>query len=214
MVQVGDLGYWPRHPQGASFLERIVSAAGETGVEVWFCDGNHEDHTQLPHDTATDPLEVMPRLWWVPRGTVVDLGGRRILFLGGAVSIDQERRTPEVTWFSQEIPSEEHWQRARAAGSVDVVIAHDTVPGMPVSGVPTLLIPWSIRRRARDHRRHLEEIHRILRPRVWVHGHWHQRATAQLDGTRFESLGHDRGAFTDSAVILDLADLSVHRIDA
>lgn len=211
VVQVGDFGFWPRFEQGQAYLDGVSEHARHRNVSVWFCDGNHEDHDELPHETATDPVELRPSLFWVPRGAVLEWDGRRLLFFGGAVSIDQDSRISGWTWFSNEIPSETQWQRAQRAEAVDVVIAHDTVPEMPVRGLPPLSIPWSARRRASDHRKRLRALCKELEPAWWFHGHFHQRASARLWGTRFESLGHDRGDFEQSYVALDLATLE--RVD-
>jgi hypothetical protein len=204
IVQVGDFGYWPRFDQGMAFLSAVSARATERGVDIWFCDGNHEDHDSLPHDTRDTPLMVAPSVHWVPRGTVLTWARTRMLFFGGAVSVDQDSREAGWTWFADEIPSEEAWRRAVAAGPVDVVVAHDTIPGMPVRGLPPLAVPWSARRRAREHRARLRDLRDAVSPTLWVHGHWHQRATARIAGTLFESLGHDRGPFEDSFLAVDL----------
>lgn len=207
VVQVGDFGYWPRFEEGRSFLSAVSARAVSAGVDVFFCDGNHEDHEFLPHDSVLDPHEVAPGVNWVPRGTVLEWEGTRLLFFGGAVSVDRDSRQTGWTWFADEIPSEAAWARAESAGTVDVVVAHDTVPGMPVRGVPPLSIPWSSRRRATEHRRRLQALQETVTPALWVHGHWHQRATARLGGTRFESLGHDRGTQDDATLVVDLGTL-------
>jgi predicted phosphodiesterase len=211
VVQVGDFGFWPRYEEGVAYLEAVSEATRRHGVEVWFCDGNHEDHDELPHDTSLEPVELFPGIRWVPRGTVLEWAGRRILFMGGAVSVDRDFREAGRSWFASEIPTAAQWARAGEAGRVDLVVAHDTVPGMPVKGTrPTLSIPWSARRRASDHRKRLRSLRDAVEPAVWVHGHWHQRATARLDGTRFESLAHDRVGLRGSVLVCDLGDLSLH----
>lgn len=204
IVQVGDFGYWPRFERGLSFLDAVSRHALARGVSVWFCDGNHEDHDSLPHDARHDPVEVAPGVHWVPRGTVLEWTEARLLFFGGAVSVDQDSREAGWTWFAQEIPSQTAWQQALAAGPVDVVVAHDTVPGMPVRGLPPFSIPWSARRRAAEHRRGLQGLLETVQPALWVHGHWHQRATARIAGARFESLGHDRGPLAEAVLAIDL----------
>lgn len=209
IVQVGDFGYWPRFDRGVTFLSNVSAHAVSKGVAIWFCDGNHEDHESLPHARAEAPLEVAPSIRWVPRGTVLEWDGRRLLFFGGAVSVDQDSRQTGWTWFTEEIPSEAAWERAFAAGSVDIVVAHDTVPGMPVHGDDTLSIPASARLRAKEHRARLRRLQEHATPDLWVHGHWHDRATATINGTRFESLGHDRGPIEDSFIVVDLATMIV-----
>lgn len=81
-IQVGDLGvtksdlvYLQKHP-----LKR----------PVYFVDGNHE-HFELFYDSK-DVTEIAPNLFYVPRGTVMQLDGRTVAFLGGASSIDKAHR--------------------------------------------------------------------------------------------------------------------------
>lgn len=213
IAHVGDFGYWPRHPNGVRYIDAISDACVAHDIPLWFCDGNHEDHDSLPHASADAPVEVAPQIHWVPRGVTLEWASTRILFMGGAVSIDQFSRFPGKTWFPSEVPSETHWQRATAATDIDVVVAHDTVPGMPVTGRPALSIPWAIRRRASDHRKRLSSLHKKHEPSLWVHGHWHQRATARLGSTRFESLSHDRGPAREAALLCDLPSLELTGLD-
>jgi hypothetical protein len=210
IVQVGDFGFWPRFQAGRDYLAAVSHAARDRGVEVWFCDGNHEDHDSLPHAEADAPTKLAGGVIWVPRGVTVEWSDRKLLFMGGAVSVDRDFRTSGRTWFASEIPSDGQWRRAMRAGQVDVVIAHDTVPSMPVrGGVPQSSIPWSARQRAAEHRDRLEKLRDRTQPELWIHGHWHDRASARIAGTRFESLSHDRTGLAGSVLVCDLTDLSV-----
>ena len=47
IVQVGDFGYFPDHRDGPRFLSAVDQACAANGVELWFIDGNHDDHTSL-----------------------------------------------------------------------------------------------------------------------------------------------------------------------
>ena len=44
VIQVGDFGYFPDHPNGPRYLTAIDTACARHGVELWFIDGNHDDH--------------------------------------------------------------------------------------------------------------------------------------------------------------------------
>ena len=208
VVQVGDFGYWPRFRDGISFLGAVSRAATEHGVTVHFCDGNHEDHFSLQHRSATAPVELAPRIWWVPRGSVLEWSDRRILFMGGAVSIDRHRRQPGVTWFVDEVPGPDSWERAATAGPVDIVVAHDTLPGMPVRGVPDRSVPEDLLAEAAEHRRRLGEVEAATNPALWVHGHWHQRRSWERQGCRIESLAADGHSIEDSTLACDLDRLT------
>ena len=54
IIQVGDFGYFPDHPGGPRFLTAVDTACAVNGVELWFIDGNHDDHFALAkHREAT-----------------------------------------------------------------------------------------------------------------------------------------------------------------
>ena len=209
VVQTGDFGYWPRHPTGVQYLNRVAARCVERGVSVWFCDGNHEDHSRLWHGSARGPTAVAPSVWWVPRGTIVEWNGRRLLFMGGAVSVDQPRRTPGFDWFPQEIPSDRDFERAHSVGPVDVVIAHEGLPDTPLQSTYRAFIPPEIVELADNVRTKMGELADHLSPDLWVHGHWHHRMSAIRNGVRIELLHESRGPFHETSVICDLETLEL-----
>lgn len=95
IIQVGDIGIWPE------YQERYRSPIRP----VHFIEGNHD---YMPF--FKDRKEVAPiweNLVYIPRGTVMELNGLRIGFLGGATSVDREWRTyngmlNEHGWFPEE----------------------------------------------------------------------------------------------------------------
>jgi hypothetical protein len=105
VVQVGDLGWRPhRPPRPAPW-------------PIQWVDGNH-DH--LPSLLSLDePTEVAPNWIYCPRGTVLELGGRRVGFFGGAKSIDRKVRE----WWPEEEPTLEEARRFQGQ-DVDLLVAH------------------------------------------------------------------------------------------
>lgn len=212
IVQTGDFGYWPRHPVGVKYLQRVAARCVDRGVSVWFCDGNHEDHSRLRHGAAEGPVAVAPSLWWVPRGTVMEWHGRRLLFMGGAVSVDQSRRTPGFDWFPQEIPTNEDFERASRSGPIDVVVAHEGLPGTPLRSTYKSFIPPEIVELADDVRARMGDLADRLQPQLWVHGHWHHRMSTVRNGVRVELLNESRGPFNETAVTCDLTTLELQEL--
>jgi hypothetical protein len=164
----GDCNYFLNH------VERALVEAG--GIQLGFVDGNHENFPFLhkfPHDER-GVAQLRPHIAWLPRGLRWEWDGMRFLALGGATSMDKVHRRPQFSWFQEE---EITWAQAEeviAGGPVDVVIAHD-VPGGVF--VPGLYMGWpeEAMRRADGHRAMLTEIATIIRPAVWIHGHFHKR---------------------------------------
>jgi UDP-2,3-diacylglucosamine pyrophosphatase LpxH len=81
VIQVGDFGYYPR------MLDKLRQL--ELTIPVYWIDGNHEMHELFLDDVDRKTHE---NCFFVPRGTVIELDGRRIAFMGGASSVDKQTR--------------------------------------------------------------------------------------------------------------------------
>ena len=114
VIQVGDLGFshkipkeWPKN----------------LGFDTYAIAGNHEVHPWL--DQFTEVTEVADRLFFVPRGTVMELEGKRIGFMGGAESVDRAYRAPGIDWWPEERITEEELQRLfNLPKPLDLLVTH------------------------------------------------------------------------------------------
>lgn len=100
--QVGDFGY--QFPE--VYIRAVQTAADTASVPVMWIRGNHDNRDTIRTLSAgqqAGPVAlwptVAPDVLYVPDGTVVDFAGVRVLGVGGAVSIDQDRRVPYVSWW-------------------------------------------------------------------------------------------------------------------
>jgi predicted phosphodiesterase len=116
-IQVGDLGLHsedlgPTGPGLPSLARR-----------VYYITGNH-DH-EPSYRGITRPTEMAPNLVYVPRGTVLELDGRRIAFLGGGTSvIDRAERRADVDWWPEEQVTMADVARFEGVGRVDFLVSH------------------------------------------------------------------------------------------
>jgi UDP-2,3-diacylglucosamine pyrophosphatase LpxH len=116
IIQVGDFGFWPL------FKPRWSGPF----TPIYFIDGNHDYIPGLPIN-GEGPEEVWPGAIYVPRGVVLELEGKRVLFLGGSKSVDRAWRVKDSInhgWFEDEQLNEAQVQRALANGPVDLMITH------------------------------------------------------------------------------------------
>lgn len=77
LIQVGDFGLY----------NGILEGWKPPTFPVYVIDGNHEDHN-LVRD-LTEITEIKPNLFFVPRGTVLEIFGWKLGCCGGAESIDK-----------------------------------------------------------------------------------------------------------------------------
>lgn len=108
---------------------------------VLFCDGNHENFNKL----QSYPIEywnggkvhkLRHNLIHLMRGEIYTVDGYKIFAFGGGYSLDKYRRQENISWWPQEMPSEEEYLNAernleRNGYKVDYVITH-TAPSESV----------------------------------------------------------------------------------
>lgn len=217
VVQVGDFWLTGRPA-------RHMAAAAASPVPYVVLDGNHEHWPTLLEvaDTrpareaaaAHRPAHFHGSVWWATRGSVWEWHGRRIGALGGSVSPDAWM--PELAddrWVDHEAPTAGDYDRlieAAAGGPLDWLVTHDAPDGADglVSGL-FYEIPEPFKSAGENVRRMLRGAVDELRPTLLTHGHWHVAARTERLGerTRVVSLNADAGP--GSAVVVDLADMSV-----
>lgn len=207
-VQLGDFGWWP----GKWFAKEVSRAAVTAGITLCFLDGNHENHEHLrfhaslrdPDRGPSDPVEMYPSLWYLPRGCAWEWHGVRFRALGGAYSIDHATRTPGHDLFpAEEVPSAADAERAIAGGPADVLLCHDyPALGYVLRGRP---LADADERASRQVQTMLAEVAEAIRPKLVIHGHWHHAYAVELPDTAVVGLDCDG---TDQAVaLLDLDTL-------
>ncbi len=179
VVCLGDFGYWPR---AGVFTPDSVKPGG---VPLYWLDGNHEDFDALRAFRAEHGDEVSPGVRYVPRGTVLELGGFRCLFIGGAESIDRASRTLGWSWFPDESISQADLGRAldavRDSGGVDAVFSHTCPREFGVLGE-------RYDKAGDPSRAALSELLAVARPKLWYFGHWHVRRGGQYGATQWTAL--------------------------
>lgn len=115
VIQVGDWGYlWPGHDQ-LSDLDTT-----DRSMPMRFIDGNHDWHPELArlseveHNWELDgSIALGDRLIYQPRGTIKEYrDGTKIVFMGGAPSIDKMIRSEGASWWPEEDITEEDVRRA------------------------------------------------------------------------------------------------------
>lgn len=177
VVVLGDFGLlWndPPTPRERAELERIEALPWTT----LFVDGNHENFAlldALPEEERWGaPVGVVsPHVVHLKRGYIYTLEGRRCFVFGGATSVDKEARVAGRSWWREEIPSREEFDRGRtsldAAGwSVDWVLTH-TAPNHVVRELN--LGKYFHGDPVSDY---LDEIHEKVSYERWFCGHLHR----------------------------------------
>lgn len=140
LIVNGDfgIGFWNgRYWSEETFFDWI----SEQEYTVLFVDGNHENFNKL----NDYPIElwnggrvhkIRHNLIHLMRGEVYNIDGISVFAFGGGYSIDKYRRQENVSWWRQEMPSEEEYKNAeknlqKVDYQVDYIITH-TAPSESV----------------------------------------------------------------------------------
>jgi len=127
--------------------------------------------------------------YYIPDGTIEVIDGVKIMYIGGAKSVDRHWRTEGFDWWADEELSHSKLQEFTdlyEAEKPDVMVTHDVPEEVAklietLSGRRKLDIP-SITRQA------LDSMFWMHQPKLWVHGHWHFSYDYEYKGTMFHGL--------------------------
>lgn len=207
ILQLGDFGFWPHVPSGKEFLNEVKQQLVKYGIELWWVDGNHENHDWLsdePHDDSGFWRDG--NLVHIGRGARWTWGGRTFLGCGGAYSIDVAYRREGTSWWAGETISEADVLKC-GGPPVDVLVTHDAPWGAPhVIGPGTSGFKDDYPQSAANRKR-VAAICDMVTPKLLVHGHYHHRNSTMYRGTQVE--GFNRDGYLASLGVLSLGDLTV-----
>jgi len=180
IISCGDFGFWPHKEWGQHFLDRTDYLLSQAGAELFWVDGNHENHDFLDDLRSSygdsEPIWTSDRTRWVPRGCVFDLGELSLMGYGGAWSVDWEERTEGKTWWPQETIDEGHVNQI-AEQKVDILVSHEA----PLSAEDGILSYKDVYSESLEQRRLITEVARRVKPDLVMCGHHHLRETFLAD---------------------------------
>ncbi len=209
VLQLGDWGMNP--------LETDPLFA-EAGIEhVLVTVGNHERFDLISPLFAAhsgSAVRVSNVTWILPRPARLSIGGRTVLSLGGASSVDRRWRTEGLDWWPDEAIADEHVAAAVAGGPADVMLTHESPAATPVRAVRELLdtnphrFPTKALAESAQSRAQVSAVWDAVRPTLLMHGHMHAPGGGLTDdGRRVVSLGRD--AQQDNLALLDMTTLTL-----
>lgn len=174
----------------------------ETSIKrVYVTLGNHDrwgEITPLLNKQPGAAVRVSEVTWLLPRPARLSIGGRRVLSLGGAASVDRHSRIEGLTWWPEEAITDEHVAAAIAGGPADLMLTHESPAGTPVRPVREILrtnphrFPEAALVESAASRARVTLAWDAVRPELLAHGHLHAPGGGKTeDGRRVASLGRD-----------------------
>lgn len=132
LLQVGDAGLiWDGSKKEKRRIEYLDAFLEARNVKLYFSDGNHENFDLLyeyPLQRRTEGITrvIGTNIYHVPRGVTLELEGQKILFVGGASSIDKYHRIEGLSWWKEEVSDYEEANQILDSlpKEVDYIITH------------------------------------------------------------------------------------------
>lgn len=207
ILQLGD--WWTDHVA----VDDVFADTAITRLYVTL--GNHEPWDQVTplFDSRADAaVRISQVTWFLPRPARLSLGGRSVLSLGGAASVDRLWRIDGAGWWADERITDEHVAEAIAGGPADLMLTHESPAGTPVRAVREVLrsnpmgFPEETLAESKASRDKVRQVWDAVRPELLMHGHMHVAGGgATDDGRRVASFGRD--TMQGSLAFLDLRTL-------
>jgi len=221
IYHLGDFGIWPTQ-DGDQFVRKVERDAALFGIDIWVTPGNHEDWDRIDALTGAAgeaPAQLTEHIHLLPRGYRWTHAGRTFVSVGGAPSVDYEKRSVGVevygkvrgrTWWPNEMITPEVAKSVAAAGHAEILLSHD-IPNLYVAAIQQIIVTnrygWSnaAQNYAAQGRLALDTVWEGVRPRLIAHGHYHVRADTVLDGDAGRVLSVDQEGKPGNLVLLDLS---------
>lgn len=190
LIQVGDFGagFRKHFLDDMDYLNNILS---EFNVTLYVIRGNHDDPKFFNGEYNWSNIKLLPDY------TVLFIEGRRILFIGGATSIDRLQRIPTVSWWEDE-PFNLDVDKLSTYEDIDMVITHTSPKFAHPIGFNNLVMTYAkmdlkLLNDLTNEREALSITYQTLIEKnkitKWFYGHFHDTEITRYENTDFHLLG-------------------------
>jgi len=196
LFHVGDFGMGDSIINGGVILKRLDAKLKATNNTMWVIRGNHDNPAFWTGDHMYDNIKLIPDY------TVVEIEGKRVLGVGGAISVDRVPRMAMMNfWWPDEVFVLEREILAEMR-DIDVVVTH-TAPHFAHPVGINGFVRGFVRGFAKDdplliqmlaqERNDLTEMYDILKENNnitdWLYGHFHTNEVTLHEGVKFRVIG-------------------------
>lgn len=172
VIQVGDFGFYPEG------INQWLDLFETYPCRILAIDGNHEDFNYI--STFGEGVHnVVGNLFYVSRGTVMEIEGKLFGFLGGGESIDKAYRRENISWWKEEqitVKDTETMVENVNYRQLDFLIAH-VPPKFTIAAHfgPLNTKYWGLPDEWEDiSAQRMSKVYHTIRPRNFICGHMHR----------------------------------------
>ncbi|WP_444660050.1 metallophosphoesterase family protein [Caproiciproducens sp. R2] len=175
VIILGDVGVCWDGGKKDTLLRQILR---DLPLTTLFIDGNHENFERLndypvSYWNGGQVHEIEPDIIHLMRGQVFEIEKKTFFTMGGAASTDKMYRTEGISWWAEELPSEEEYEQGlkalnRNGNKVDYILTH-TAPYEVISAME-----MEIFEEEDVLRQYLQTISDETEFKHWYFGHFHE----------------------------------------
>lgn len=180
LIILGDTGVcW----DGGKKDEWVLKKLRSLPVTVLWLDGNHENFDLLKEYPVSDwhggkVRRIAPDVIHLMRGYTYNIENKLFWVFGGGLSIDKMWRQEGISWWREEMPSLEEYDRGMeqlqgADFQVDYILTH-TAPRTIAVKLVDKLLPGE-----EELQYYLQKVSMMTTFREWYFGHWHMDKTIE-----------------------------------
>ena len=177
LIIAGDFGgVWNKNT-----LEQDLKYYTKLNFTVLFVDGNHENFDLLNDEYPITMWNggkvhiIKNNIIHLMRGQVYSIENKKILTFGGGTSIDKYRREEHISWWKDELPTEEDLNEAKknlrlCNNEVDYIITH-SIDSKALNN--PMLFTQGLKCKAFQDNYILDWIEDNVKYKHWYFGHYH-----------------------------------------
>lgn len=192
IIQVGDFGVGFRHEsEEERSLFSFNKILGERNCHLFAIRGNHDDPSRFKESNHPCGYENITLL---PDYSELDLLGKSILLVGGAVSVDRRFRVEGRSyWSDEEFTLKLEHEFPYKDRQYDLVVTH-TRPGVcgAFKGFDNIKYwcdqDYDLQNDLIEESQKLDYLYEHTKPKNWAYGHFHKSNTINYETTEFRCL--------------------------
>lgn len=195
IIQVGDFGFGFHKPNYyKTELADVSKTLTKTNCHLYVIRGNHDDPSYFAETNnpfGFDNITVLADY------SELNLLGKSILLVGGAVSVDRRfRQVGRSWWYDEDFNLKLEDQFPYKDRQYDLVVTH-TRPGVcgAFKGFDNIQY-WcdqdpDLKNDLIDESQQLDYLYERTKPKDWFYGHFHKSDITQYEDTRFRCINID-----------------------
>lgn len=197
VIQVGDFGYGFTNQQLVELNNYLVKTKNYLVINR----GNHDNPNNHCLDincinSKREYLDYFSNLIFLEDYTQLTINKMNYLFIGGATSIDRKKRVLDVSYWKEEKIVYKLEDLDKWLSKIDIIVSHTA---------PTIFSPQvlnsncyhyidkdpTLTKELELERSYLQNVLDYIKPKYWIHGHFHISNRYKVKDTLVISLGAD-----------------------